>query len=105
MSLFLLLLCFVATVEHLLIALAESDQRFLVPFLKKHNITCRDIQQAVAAVRGTQRVASRTPENTYQALERYGQNLTAKASEGKLDPVIGRDDSIQRVIQILCRRT
>ncbi len=56
-------------------------------------------------MRGTQRVTSQTPEDTYQALEKYGRDLTALARQGKLDPVIGRDEEIRRVIQILTRRT
>jgi ATP-dependent Clp protease ATP-binding subunit ClpB len=59
----------------------------------------------VAAVRGGQRVTSQTPEGTYEALEKYGRDLTALAQQGKLDPVIGRDEEIRRVIQILSRRT
>ena len=61
--------------------------------------------QALQEVRGSQRVTSQDPEATYEALERYGRDLTKLAEQGKLDPVIGRDDEIRRVIQVLSRRT
>ena len=63
------------------------------------------VLQALQKVRGHQRVSSPNPESTYQALERYGRNLTQLASQGKLDPVIGRDEEIRRVVQVLSRRT
>src|SRR6202035_4824889 len=63
------------------------------------------ILQALTTVRGSQRVTSENPESTYQALERYGRDLTELARKGKLDPVIGRDEEIRRVIQVLSRRT
>ena len=63
------------------------------------------LMQALREVRGSQRVTSPTPEATYQALERYGRDLTEAARQGKLDPVIGRDDEIRRVVQVLSRRT
>ena len=61
--------------------------------------------EAVKAVRGSQRVTSQNPEGTFQALEKYGRDLTQYASDNKLDPVIGRDDEIRRVMQVLSRRT
>jgi ATP-dependent Clp protease ATP-binding subunit ClpB len=61
--------------------------------------------EALQKVRGHQRVSSQNPETTYQALERYGRDLTQLATQGKLDPVIGRDDEIRRVVQVLSRRT
>ena len=61
--------------------------------------------QALREVRGSQRVTSQNPEATYEALERYGRDLTKLAAQGKLDPVIGRDEEIRRVIQVLSRRT
>src|ERR671924_599225 len=82
--------------EHLLIALADA-----VEGLPKRD----DILAAVQAVRGPHRVTDQSPEEKYQALQRFGRDLTAEAEEGKLDPVIGRDDEIRRVIQVLSRRT
>ena len=67
--------------------------------------TRETILGALASVRGSQRVTDQNPEGKYQALERYGRDLTAVARQGKLDPVIGRDDEIRRVIQVLARRT
>ena len=82
--------------EHLLLALSE-----VVEGLPKHD----DILAAVESVRGPHRVTDQSPEEKYQALQRFGRDLTADADEGKLDPVIGRDDEIRRVIQVLSRRT
>jgi ATP-dependent Clp protease ATP-binding subunit ClpB len=73
--------------------------------LSQYGLTKDAILKALAAVRGTQRVSSQTPEDTYQALEKYGRDLTAQARQGKVDPVIGRDEEIRRVVQILSRRT
>jgi ATP-dependent Clp protease ATP-binding subunit ClpB len=88
--------------EHLLLGLADSlEGRRLAQF----GLTKEAILKALAEIRGTQRVTSPTPEETYQALEKYGRDLTAMARQGKLDPVIGRDEEIRRVIQILSRRT
>ncbi|NPA93366.1 MAG: ATP-dependent chaperone ClpB [Chloroflexi bacterium] len=88
--------------EHLLLGLTESveGQR-----LARYGITKDAILKALVEIRGTQRVTSENPESTYQALEKYGRDLTALARQGKLDPVIGRDEEIRRVIQILSRRT
>jgi ATP-dependent Clp protease ATP-binding subunit ClpB len=92
--------------EHLLLALvAESGRRPAAEFLKQSGVTADSVLQALTAVRGSQRVTDQTPEGKYQALERYGRDLTAVARKGKLDPVIGRDDEIRRVIQVLARRT
>ncbi len=88
--------------EHILLALTESPEgRRLASF----GLTKDAILAALKSVRGSQRVTSQNPEETYQALERYGRDLTAEARRGKLDPVIGRDEEIRRVIQILTRRT
>ena len=73
--------------------------------LEQRGITRDAILQALTSVRGSQRVTSQNPETTYQALERYGRDLTELARKGKLDPVIGRDEEIRRVIQVLSRRT
>src|SRR5512143_1286925 len=94
---------FVST-EHLLLGVAEAggDGQGL---LERHAAGREAILQALQSVRGGQRVTSANPESTYQALEKYGRDLTAEARAGKLDPVIGRDDEIRRVIQVLSRRT
>lgn len=88
--------------EHLLLALCDSIEG---KKLSQFGITKDSILRALTAVRGNQRVTGQNPEDTYQALEKYGRDLTAVARQGKLDPVIGRDDEIRRTIQILSRRT
>ena len=88
--------------EHILLGLTESSEG---KKLSEFGMTKDAILKALASVRGTQRVSSQTPEDTYQALEKYGRDLTAMARQGKMDPVIGRDEEIRRVIQILSRRT
>jgi ATP-dependent Clp protease ATP-binding subunit ClpB len=90
--------------EHLLLALAD-DRSPLRDFLASHGISRQAILQALTRVRGSQRVTSPHPEATYAALEQYGHDLTQMARDGKLDPVIGRDAEIRRVIQVLSRRT
>src|SRR5437867_8133843 len=96
---------FVST-EHLFIAIAdESGRSPSAQLLKQHGITRDTILQSLTSVRGSQRVTTENPEGTYQALERYGRDLTDLARKGKLDPVIGRDEEIRRVIQVLSRRT
>src|SRR6476660_2934742 len=96
---------FVST-EHLLIAIADETGRSpSAQLLKQSRVTRDTILQALTSVRGSQRVTTENPESTYQALERYGRDLTALARKGKLDPVIGRDEEIRRVIQVLSRRT
>ncbi|HEY7499016.1 MAG TPA: ATP-dependent chaperone ClpB [Vicinamibacterales bacterium] len=92
--------------EHLFMAIAaEGGRSAATRLLQQRGITRDTILQAMASVRGSQRVTSQNPESTYQALERYGRDLTELARKGKLDPVIGRDDEIRRVIQVLSRRT
>ena len=96
---------FVST-EHLFIALADEAGRSpSAQLLKQSRVTRDTILQALTSVRGSQRVTSENPESTYQALERYGRDLTELARKGKLDPVIGRDEEIRRVVQVLSRRT
>jgi ATP-dependent Clp protease ATP-binding subunit ClpB len=96
---------FVST-EHLFIALADEGGRSpSAQLLKQAGITRDTILQALTGVRGSQRVTNENPEGTYQALEKYGRDLTKMAREKKLDPVIGRDEEIRRVIQVLSRRT
>ncbi len=94
---------FVST-EHLLLALAE-DGGAVSEILKRHGITHDALVKALQEVRGSHRVTDQNPEDKYMALERYGKDLTAMARLGKLDPVIGRDEEIRRVIQVLLRRT
>jgi ATP-dependent Clp protease ATP-binding subunit ClpB len=94
---------FVST-EHILLALAKS-QTPIGQLLSARGISANAILQALMAVRGSARVTSQNPESTFKALEKYGRDLTQLARSGKLDPVIGRDDEIRRVIQILSRRT
>ena len=91
--------------EHLLLALTGADGGEAARFLAAHGITEDAVLRALTAVRGSQRVTSQHPEATYQALEKYGRDLTQLARDGKLDPVIGRDEEIRRVMQILSRRT
>src|SRR5512140_3587031 len=88
--------------EHILLGLTESPEG---KRLASFGLTKDAILNALKSVRGSQRVTSQNPESTYQALERYGRDLTAEARRGKLDPVIGRDEEIRRVVQILSRRT
>src|SRR3989449_4114637 len=92
--------------EHLFIAIADEGGRSpAAQLLKQNGVTYDAILQALTSVRGSQRVTNENPEGTYQALERYGRDLTELARRGKLDPVIGRDEEIRRVIQVLSRRT
>jgi ATP-dependent Clp protease ATP-binding subunit ClpB len=88
--------------EHILLALTDSPEG---KRLNQFGLTKDAILKALISVRGSQRVASQNPEETYQALEKYGRDLTALARQGKMDPVIGRDEEIRRVVQILSRRT
>jgi ATP-dependent Clp protease ATP-binding subunit ClpB len=92
------------SVEHLLLALAD-DARFAEPLLKQEGLTKQKLEQAVNEVRGSNKVTDQDPEGKYEALSRYARDLTQAARDGKLDPVIGRDDEIRRAIQILSRRT
>ncbi|MEJ5342157.1 MAG: ATP-dependent chaperone ClpB [Thermogutta sp.] len=94
---------FIST-EHLLLALAKVDSKAR-NILKLNGITDQEILQAMRAVRGTARVEDQNPEAKFQALERYGVDLVERARKGKLDPVIGRDQEIRRVMQVLSRRT
>jgi ATP-dependent Clp protease ATP-binding subunit ClpB len=91
--------------EHLLIAIASERDGAAGKALQAQGVTRDRIFQALVDVRGNQRVTDQNPEEKYQALERYGRDLTELAKSGKLDPVIGRDDEIRRVIQVLSRRT
>lgn len=88
------------SVEHIILAMVEEGGIF-----RRLNLTRERLLTALQQVRGNQRVTSQDPEGTYQALEKYGRDLLKLAGQGKLDPVIGRDDEIRRTIQILSRRT
>ncbi|MCU0530193.1 MAG: ATP-dependent chaperone ClpB [Cyanobium sp. Prado107] len=91
-------------IEHLLLALAIDD-RCGKQLLSQAGTNADKLRQAVEAVRGSQKVTDQNPEGTYESLEKYGRDLTREARDGKLDPVIGRDEEIRRTIQILSRRT
>jgi ATP-dependent Clp protease ATP-binding subunit ClpB len=92
--------------EHLFLALAsEAGRSPAAQLLKKLGVTKDTLYQALTQIRGSQRVTSQNPEATYEALARYGRDLTDLARKGKLDPVIGRDEEVRRVIQVLSRRT
>jgi len=91
--------------EHLFLAIAAEDRDPAGRLLKKHGASHEAILQALASLRGSQRVTSQNPEATYAALEKYARDLTDLARRSKLDPVIGRDEEIRRVMQILARRT
>jgi len=91
--------------EHLLLALSEDTRGAAGRILRERGLTREAILRALADVRGGQRVTDQNPEEKFQALEKYGRDLTQAARQGKLDPVIGRDDEIRRVIQVLSRRT
>src|SRR5687768_17466940 len=92
--------------EHLLLALVtETGRSPAAQLLQKQGLTKDKLYAALTQVRGTQRITSQNPEATYEALSKYGRDLTELARKGKLDPVIGRDEEIRRVIQVLSRRT
>jgi len=91
--------------EHLLLALVEEKGTSARTLLSGHGVSADDLRQALQDVRGSHRVTDQSPEEKYQALERYTRNLTDLARRGKLDPVIGRDEEVRRVMQVLSRRT
>jgi ATP-dependent Clp protease ATP-binding subunit ClpB len=96
---------FVST-EHLLLGiLGEPGRSTTVDLLKQHGVIRERVLEALTSIRGNQRVTDQNPENKYEALERYGRDLTELARKDKLDPVIGRDEEVRRVIQVLSRRT
>ncbi len=92
------------SVEHILLGYAQ-DGRFGKALLAESKLTETQLKTAIDQIRGNQKVTDQTPENKYEVLEKYGRDLTKDAREGKLDPVIGRDDEIRRTMQILSRRT
>ena len=91
--------------EHLLLAVTQSKQDAAREILSRHGATHDAILKALTPIRGSQRITDQNPEAKYQALERYAKDLTELARQGKLDPVIGRDEEIRRVVQVLSRRT
>ena len=91
--------------EHLLLALSQAKSDSVQKLLAQHGATHAAVLKALTGVRGSQRVTDQNPEAKYQALQRYAKDLTELARKGKLDPVIGRNDEIRRVIQVLSRRT
>jgi ATP-dependent Clp protease ATP-binding subunit ClpB len=91
--------------EHILLAIAAADRDPAGQLLARHGATHDAILQAMTSIRGSHRVTSQNPEGTYRALDQYARDLTEAARRGKLDPVIGRDEEIRRVMQILARRT
>ncbi|HEY9756366.1 MAG TPA: ATP-dependent chaperone ClpB [Oculatellaceae cyanobacterium] len=93
------------SVEHLMLAFCDDTKNQTGTILKRNGITRDRMLKALLQIRGKQRVTSQDPESTYQALEKYGKDLTEMAAKGKLDPVIGRDDEIRRCMQVLSRRT
>lgn len=90
-------------VDHLILALTESAE--IAPILKEAELSKAAMDKAIKTVRGGRKVTGPTAENTYEALDKYGHDLVTSALEGKLDPVVGRDEEIRRVIQVLARRT
>jgi len=92
------------SIEHLILAYAKDD-RFGQKLFQEFRLSENQLKKTITEIRGSQTVTDQNPEGKYQALEKYGRDLTAAARQGKLDPVIGRDDEIRRTIQILSRRT
>ena len=93
------------SVEHLLLALIDTADEALKPLFRTYNVEKEKVMQGLAALRGNQRVTSDNPEETYEALKKYGSDLVERARQNKLDPVIGRDDEIRNVIRILSRKS
>lgn len=94
------------SVEHLFVSFFELNKKeYIVNLLKKYNITKNEVLNVLKAIRGNQRVVSDNPENTYEALTKYGHDLVEEARQNKLDPVIGRDSEIRHTIRILSRKT
>ncbi len=95
---------FIST-EHLFLGILAADKGRAGELLRRHNLSVEAVYQVLTDIRGTQRVTDQNPEGRYQALEKYARDITQMATQGKLDPVIGRDEEIRRVIQVLSRRT
>lgn len=92
------------SVEHMVLGMLK-DSGPVADLLKEAGLTSKKVEAALKEIRGNQKVTDADPEGKYQTLEKYGQDLTARAREGKIDPVIGRDEEIRRVLQVLSRRT
>jgi len=93
------------SVEHFVLSLAKNDREMASAFESSGGVTSDRLLKALASVRGAQRVTDRDPEGKFQALDKYCRDLTAAARKGKIDPVVGRDEEIRRVMQVLSRRT
>lgn len=93
------------SIEHLLLAIAEDKKSQAGKILARHGITLESVLKVLMDIRGTQRITDPNPEEKYQALDKFSRDLTELARLGKLDPVIGRDDEIRRIVQVLSRRT
>ncbi len=93
------------SVEHIFLALLDTAERPLKELFRTYSVDREKVMQALAALRGSQRVTSDNPEDTYEALKKYGSDLVERARQNKLDPVIGRDDEIRNVIRILSRKS
>ncbi|MFI5207936.1 MAG: Clp protease N-terminal domain-containing protein, partial [Gemmatimonadales bacterium] len=91
--------------EHLLVGLVETKGTTARELLAAEGVSANDLREALTAVRGSHRVTDQRPEATYQAIGKFTRDLTESARQGKLDPVIGRDEEVRRVIQVLSRRT
>jgi ATP-dependent Clp protease ATP-binding subunit ClpB len=92
------------SIEHLMLGFAQ-DERFARPLFRENGLTEQKLKDTITQIRGSHKVTDQNPEGKYEALEKFGRDLTELARKGKLDPVIGRDDEIRRTIQILSRRT
>ena len=91
--------------EHLILGIAKEKNSFLYSYLSKQGVFADDIMKIIREIRGTHKADTQSAEDTYRALEKFGRDLTSLAKKGKLDPVIGRDEEIRRVMQVLSRRT
>jgi ATP-dependent Clp protease ATP-binding subunit ClpB len=91
--------------EHLFLGIITAAKGRLAEMLRQRDLSTERVYQALTGIRGTRRITDQNPEDKYQALERYARDVTAAARQGKLDPVIGRDEEIRRIIQVLSRRT
>jgi len=91
--------------EHILFGIAKEKEGFLFGYISKQGVTVDDIAREIKKIRGSQRADSQDAESKYQALEKFGRDLTKMAKEGKLDPIIGRDEEMRRLMQVLSRRT
>ncbi len=93
------------SIEHILLAIADEKEGDAVKILKRNGVTRESILKVLLDIRGSQRITDPTPEEKYQALDKFSRNLTDLARLGKLDPIIGRDEEIRRIVQVLSRRT